>query len=425
MRSPLRPRDITPFLLALAAGCGESPIGGFDDEVCPYAAPGLGDLAPAGADYVALRTRSDVEDGAPTILNAWGTPCSAATDAAACQAALSALPLAPPLTSDGFDLRQDYDVVFTRGDEVGRAGTQAELLALLGTIDTQGEAALVALAANHRVFCGENNVRLQGTSFVVLGTRGSGCGDDVEHFEISVSGPGTVTLGEAEVVEEGDETCAIGRRPVALRSRGPRLGGVGAFFARAAHLEAASVPAFRHLGRELAAHRAPRGLVRACVRSAADEVRHARIVSRLARRYGATTLRPVVDPMPIRDLADVALDNATEGCVRETFGAVVAGFQARRAQDPVVRRALAGIAADEARHAALSWKIDAWAAPRLSPADRARVLEARREATRTLAREIERPTHAIVMRYAGMPGVAEGKHLFREMTRGLGLDDAA
>jgi hypothetical protein len=69
----------------------------------------------------------------------------------------------------------------------------------------------------------------------------------------------------------------IGRRPCGLR---PARGAcardeVGRALAAMAHLEAASVPAFRRLGAELASLGAPASFVRAADRAARDEIRHA------------------------------------------------------------------------------------------------------------------------------------------------------
>ena len=422
----LQPRlhGIAPFLLALAplglAGCG---LGGFDETVCLY--EGLPGLQPAEADYVALRSQTTGDPpGVIRLDSAFGEPCTKAADAAACEAALLALGMDPPLRSagGGFDLPVQYDVVFSAGDKVGRVGTRAELLALLGAIDTPDDALLLAFADGHHVPCGEPNARVEedGT-IVLLGSRGSGCGagDDRVNYQILVSASGEVVEGASQIVERGDPNCAIGRRPGGLRSRGPALRSVGAFFASAAHLEAASVPAFRHLARELAHHGAPAPLVRSALRSAREEVRHAAVVSRLARRYGARPARPVVDPMPVRSLLEVAVDNASEGCIRETFGAVVAGVQARRSCDPVVRRALGAIAVDEARHAALSWAIDDWARGLLSSRDACRVVDARRASAETLAREIARPVPESVLSHAGIPDVATSQRLLRAMNGSL------
>jgi hypothetical protein len=119
-----------------------------------------------------------------------------------------------------------------------------------------------------------------------------------------------------------------------------------------ARLEAASIPAFQVLTRELRARRAPVALVSAAMCAVQDEVRHRRATAALARRYGAEPMRPSFGPTPVdRTLEAIATENAVEGCVRETYGALVALWQARHARDPVVAAAMAPIAADETRHA--------------------------------------------------------------------------
>jgi hypothetical protein len=177
-----------------------------------------------------------------------------------------------------------------------------------------------------------------------------------------------------------------GRRPAGYRiDRSLASGSRGEHFARMAALEAASVDAFRILADELAAHRAPRRLVRACRRAARDEIRHARATRALARRHGGETREPVVTRHAPRPLEAIATENAVEGCLRETFGALVACWQARAASDPSVRAVMARIARDETRHAALAWSIDAWARVRLSRDARERIEAARRDALRAIA----------------------------------------
>lgn len=175
-------------------------------------------------------------------------------------------------------------------------------------------------------------------------------------------------------------SCASeGRRPPGLHAPGALDARdlAGAWLARSAWLEAASVPAFHHLAAELRALGAPAALVRGALAAAADEVRHAAVMTALAHRYGARPPRVEVTLPRPRGLAEVAIENAAEGCVRETFGAVLALWQAHTAADPKVRAAFRVIARDEARHAALAWAIDRWAAPRLAPEATAQVAAAR------------------------------------------------
>ncbi len=136
----------------------------------------------------------------------------------------------------------------------------------------------------------------------------------------------------------------------------------GAWLARAAALEATSVEAFEILAEELERFGAPEALVADARRAARDEVRHARATTVLASRFGARVPSRARGRRRRRDLRTVAVENAAEGCVRETFGAALAAWQAACARDATVRRAMRSIARDEARHADLAWRIDAWVA---------------------------------------------------------------
>jgi hypothetical protein len=214
----------------------------------------------------------------------------------------------------------------------------------------------------------------------------------------------------------------VGRRPAGLAAATPvrRGDAVGAMLAEMAHLEAASVHAFRRLGIELASMRAPRALVRRAERSARDEVRHARVTARLARRRGAKAAPVVLERRrPLRSLVDFAVENAVEGCVRECFGALVATRQAARARDPEVAREMGRIARDETRHAALAWEIARWLAPRLDADARERVEQARRAALASLRCEVAL-TPRSVARALGLPTGAEAQRLVDAFSAALG-----
>ena len=185
----------------------------------------------------------------------------------------------------------------------------------------------------------------------------------------------------------GDTRCGVeGRRPAGLveprRIDAPDA--VGRWLAHAAWLEAASIPACIYLARELDHHGAPRGLARMALAAARDEIRHARMMRDVAARYGARV--PSVDvALPReRSLEEMAIENAIEGCVRETWGAVVALWQAHRAHDAELRAIYRTIAADEARHAALGWAIDEWLRTRVPSDAHARIDAAREAAVREL-----------------------------------------
>jgi hypothetical protein len=240
------------------------------------------------------------------------------------------------------------------------------------------------------------------------------CGDDVLTC-VSEGQPGLVMCVSPPFPCEG-------RRPVGLRSAARTVdSGFARHLADAAWLEAASVDAFGVLRRELRAHGAPRRLLRAASRSKRDERRHARATKALAKAFGVEVAPVERDAAPLRSLAELALENAVEGCVRETWGALLALRQASRAREPAVRATMRRIARDEARHAQLAWAVDTWLCPRLSPAERQQVLAARRAAVNELARDLRSSLPLVERERLGLPGAAEATVLLAELDRSLGL----
>lgn len=184
-----------------------------------------------------------------------------------------------------------------------------------------------------------------------------------------------------------DAACAAAPTQTAVSIREtPSAGGggtVGGWFARAAKLEAISIPAFERLARELAHHGADPELVRAAHRARRDEVRHAAAMRTLAREAGereANLVAPDVGELPVRSVFAIALENAVEGCLLETFAALVATHQARHATSYRVRRKMDAIANDETRHAELAWAVDAWCRARLTTEENAALDRAREAA---------------------------------------------
>jgi hypothetical protein len=214
--------------------------------------------------------------------------------------------------------------------------------------------------------------------------------------------------------------CGLGRRPAGMsrprKRRGPLA---GRYFAAAARLEAASVDAFLGARSQLAKFGAPARLLRATVRAARDEVRHARSQSELARRYGVEPRLPRARSVARRTLRDFALENAVEGCVRETYGALVALRQAEHAQDPRVRQAMRRIAADEVRHAALSWQIARWLDDRVDTPTRRAVRRAQRRAVQDLRRGASSEPPRTLQLVAGLPPAIEAQRLVDALDRAL------
>jgi rubrerythrin len=179
------------------------------------------------------------------------------------------------------------------------------------------------------------------------------------------------------------------------------------------------VAAFERLGAELSALGAPAELVAEARAAAEDEVRHAAVVGALARARGGEPVAAQVEAGALRSLEEMALENAVEGCVRETFGALVGAHQAAHAGDVDIAAAMKGIAADEARHAALSWKVHGWAMERLGPDQRARIEAAQAEAFAALASGVSRPEVPEITRAAGLPASAQAAYLLGELRRAI------
>jgi hypothetical protein len=401
------PRHLGLLFVSIAStasgGCGGAvddhiDVKPFDKSVCEKGNyPGSAmDLRPgAPVDGIQLRTRSGYTAPATsTVVATSGEPCKTAKDKTRCLDALGTMvPTSTFFIGPGYDVAQDYWLATTSGDDVRVYGTAADVRALLVPIDTADEAALVMAVQlpSQRIDCAAGNVHASKTSgWDVLTRSGSGCGDDVERHVVHVAPDGTVSITATEVLQKGDPNCAIGRRPPGLASaKAPLREGLGALFARIARLEAASVPAFERLEHELRAFGAPASLLAGCRRAARDESRHARAMTTLARRHGAEPELPVIGPVAPRSLETIAMENAIEGCVRETFGALVATHQAINARDRRIARVMRRIAEDETRHAALSWTIDAWVRTQLDDDAIARLDAARADALRALSQELE------------------------------------
>ncbi len=227
---------------------------------------------------------------------------------------------------------------------------------------------------------------------------------------------GSTTALNCKYVDLG---FSCGRRPLGAASSrpAPAPDPECAWLLAAAELEALSVPAFEELAVELARHGAPAELRAAALRAADEERGHAATIGELARRRGYEPFVPVVEPGPASDLEALARLNAVEGCVRETWGALLAAFQARHATAADVRAAQAVIADDERAHAELAWRVDAWTRTLLSADARARVDAARVDAVRALSQAVEGFGSGVPA--VGLPNATQARTLLRGLRAAL------
>ncbi|MEM1414703.1 MAG: ferritin-like domain-containing protein [Myxococcota bacterium] len=367
--------------------------------------PAAGITPASPKDYIAIA------DGGFWSPEAWiwdevGVACESATNPDACLENLRQLLSDNPV--------RHFQA--TDADGARAYVSDASVLELFGPIDTAEEAVLLAWHAGYTVArCDDVTnyaVRPSEGGWELRVTDDIGCyGEptDVYRYTFTVRPNGTMRETAQEVARRDEGGCAIGRRPEGLLPHAPPAlsATLGRELAEMAHLEASAVVAFEILADELEALGAPVALVREAKRAAMDEVRHAEEVQAHALRFGAEPAPVTHERRPLRDLRALAMDNATEGCVRETFGALMGHRQSLAAEDPALARTLKGIAADETRHAALSWQIHAWALGQLDDATIARIEEAMGEAVDGLRAHAAAPASDPVAKALGLPTPAE------------------
>lgn len=438
-------RSLRKVLLAAltAAGCGgatpltqtEGPDGGPSRTIvtsdggqlvltAPFICSDnvLDALRPAlGLDFLERRELPRSADGgvsAHRIIATSGQACASAANRSSCLTALDPLPTTesglPFLASNRASQGPEY-LVATRGDQAFLLFTRDDVLRFVGTVDSPGKALLIVYSiTGYRPRCDSPGWgRETDSGWQIFAEE---CGGTP--YLIHVKRDGSIIPTR---IVDGENHAICGRRPEGLAWEAAGLEGhaLGCHLAASAALEAASVHAFAILARELQLHGAPRSLRQSAMRARADEVRHARMTTRLAKRHGLRPARPHVARRGPRSLAAVALENMVEGCVREAYGALEAEHQALHAADPEVRRTMAAIADDETRHAALSFRIDAWAKTRLSPAERAHLVRAKRDAIRTLKEERRCPRDPELCHLAGLPSPDKALRLIEHLEASL------
>jgi hypothetical protein len=353
----------------------------------------------------------------------YGEHCSGAGDKTACLATVDQVIADSTCTAE--PCRKV--LIATSGDAVTRAEAGAALKMLLGGVDTEVEAAIAALLSDFLVMCW-STVEHEGETIDTYGTRvraiegGYEVDTQFNCYGARVQGTASVDANANVVVHVNPGIC-IGRRPDGLVAADPctARGELGAYFAENARLEAASVFAFEQLARDLERLHAPRELIVLALRSALEEVGHVRTVGALAERFGGQPSVPEIAPPPAREAFAIALENAVEGCVRETYGALLACYQAQAALDPHVRAAMTQIAEDETRHAELSWRIAAWLEPQLSEREQAAIQLARRAAYVALHGELTASISDDARRLIGLPDEAVSRSLLAQLDSAIGL----
>lgn len=326
-----------------------------------------------------------------------------------------------------------YFFVATDGDQVKRYTNRDELLQFLGGIDTPQEAFLLVEYDGYVVSCPANeSPGFIATASAIAGKDGfevtvmqttNICPVQMDKVGLTVTREGVVTEISRQKLKALNE-CS-GRRPEGWVAQGRASSNdtLADHFASMASLEAASVTAFEVLAAELTHYGAPLDLIERMHAAAREEIVHARETTALARLLGAEPELPQIEARPIRTLEEIALDNAIEGCVRETFGAAVGCYQADQARDTRIAELMHQLAADEIGHAALAFDLHLWLMPKLSTAGRARVIAAHVAAIDDLSLELEVEPPRVLRELAGLPGRREAARLFDTLRRELWFAD--
>ncbi|MCA9646370.1 MAG: hypothetical protein KC492_37045, partial [Myxococcales bacterium] len=145
----------------------------------------------------------------------------------------------------------------------------------------------------------------------------------------------------------------------------------------AALAEHESVASFAALALDLLNLGAPRALVRACHEAAREELAHVEFCEAQSAAASVSTdrpsLAPLLDEYCASSLEELVVSCFLDGCLGEGFAALEAELTAQHAQAADTRRGLRELAAEEARHAELAWRVLDWA-QRTSPQTHAEAL---------------------------------------------------
>jgi hypothetical protein len=214
------------------------------------------------------------------------------------------------------------------------------------------------------------------------------------------------------------EGCiTVGRQPQALLACSAVAPSniIGDYLARVAHLEGAAVLAFGELANELDRLGVDASLSERARKAQGEELRHEACMEKHASRYHVRHAAPQAATQRYESLFALALHNAQEGCVRETYGALVAKHQAMFAGDDGLRSDMQTIAAEEVSHAAWSHDLDTWLSERLTAREREQVAAAKQQAFDHLRDELNQEVDEQLRLFAGLPNKAVAQRMLGQL----------
>ena len=361
------------------------------DPVAPNPLANLQPTVPV--DYVEVRRvglgRGGIAPGFTAVHQA-GHRCAGAPGDSSCEQAYEHVQLTGGFVSNCVQIQCNHHVLYTHGDQLSVISTRDAFKKFLGPIDSKGEALLWVWANGYETtdcdgFAKGGLTETNRGFEVKVSKLISDCPWTTHNYRLAVARDGAISVAR-DLGEQKSNMCA-GRMPprhlsylrasqgasAAATSAYADAPAVAAELAEMAFLESAAVVAFEQLVEELVAYHAPTGLIAAARAAAADERRHARVITNMAEECGAQVVEAALDEVVVRSLLELALDNAREGCIRETYGALLGSYQAQHSQWPAFAHAMHTIAADELRHAAFSWELADWLHTQLSEEEQRQV----------------------------------------------------
>ncbi len=171
-----------------------------------------------------------------------------------------------------------------------------------------------------------------------------------------------------------------GNGNIRKNSTGEGSNPIAIWSARAYHAEASSVAAFLQIRTELDAFGAPQELLDRSLRSACDEVAHAKAMRHICLQHGGSLSKLEFGTLPSRSLFAFAIDNIEEGCVGEAYAAMCVLFQSQNLPPSDIQKLLQKIARDELKHVELAYDIHTWCCSQLSLIEQQVLLVKQRQA---------------------------------------------
>jgi hypothetical protein len=404
-------------------------------------------LAPIENVYSALTLASNVEGvvffsaspygGSTNKAVTLGKPCTASVDPIKCRSTIDAYaqpaslpPAPPPPPQIGWDEFPSGQVrssvgfaIVTKGDSIQEVRSLGALLPLIAPIETAQEAQAWAQLNFKGATCESTNNAQTGNASYQLRSVTTECVSDAKGsfdvttetvYTVSVNGD-IITTSTKELSRKPTAACPVaGRNPFSpiAHATASTADVCGRYLGTMAHLEGCAVLAFEELAQELVRFGAPESLISRAKEAADDERRHQATMTSYARMYGADVAAAQSSPHRYASLFELALHNAQEGCVRETYGALVALHQAARAGDAALRSDLVQIAQEEVRHAEWSHDLALWLETQLTEAENLQVQLAKRQALLQLHQENQQNPERALQDSVGLPSAEVAAHLF-------------